>query len=256
MSDQTESYYTVQLPEFSGPLDLLLHLIEQNELDITSVSLVEITDQYLSQIEELRTGRIEHLMDFIVIGARLLLIKSRALLPQPKDTPISDDEEDPAEALARQLRQYKRFKETGIWLSKRRDAGLRSYLRVAPAPHLDAQIDFSEVNIESLSIALRNALERTQMLEDSISIATEGRQITIGNQINKLRNIIAHNEKTNFLALLSNDVTFQEVSVTLLAVLELIKRNEIIVLQQRLFGPIEILPAQVSSSAHATDTSR
>ncbi len=256
MIDQTESYYNVQLPEFSGPLDLLLHLIEQNELDITSVSLVEITDQYLSQIEELRTGRIEHLMDFIVIGARLLLIKSRALLPQSEETPISDEEEDPAEALARQLRQYKRFKETGIWLSQRRDAGFRSYLRVAPAPHLDTRIDFSDVNMESLSRALRNALERTQMLEDSISLATEGLQITIGNQINKLRDLIAHKEKTNFLALLSNNVTFQEVSVTLLAVLELIKRNEIIVSQQRLFGPIEILPAQVSSPAHATDTSR
>jgi chromatin segregation and condensation protein Rec8/ScpA/Scc1 (kleisin family) len=110
--------------------------------------------------------------------------------------------------------------------------------------------------MESLSRALRNALERTQMLEDSISLATGGLQITIGNQINKLRDLIAHKEKTNFLALLSNNVTFQEVSVTLLAVLELIKRNEIIVSQQRLFGPIEILPAQVSSPAHATDTSR
>jgi chromatin segregation and condensation protein Rec8/ScpA/Scc1 (kleisin family) len=110
--------------------------------------------------------------------------------------------------------------------------------------------------MESLSKALRNALERTQMFEDSISMATEGLQITIGNQINKLRDLIANNERTNFLALLSNNVTFQEVSVTLLAVLELIKRDEIIVSQERLFGPIEISPAQVSSSVHATDTSR
>ena len=75
--------YRVELPVFNGPLDLLLHLIEREELDITAVSLVQVTGQYLSQVRQLGEEQMEHLIDFISIGARLVLIKSRALLPRP-----------------------------------------------------------------------------------------------------------------------------------------------------------------------------
>ena len=74
--------YRVELPVFSGPLDLLLHLIEREELDITAVSLVQVTGQYLDQVRQLGEEQLEGLIDFIGIGARLLLIKSRALLPR------------------------------------------------------------------------------------------------------------------------------------------------------------------------------
>lgn len=125
--------YKIDLPEFAGPLDLLLHLIERQELDITSISLVNVTEQYLKQVESLKQNRIEHLIDFLVLAARLVLIKSRALLPQ---SPIviegEEDEEDPAEALIRQLREYKRFKEAAQWFQTREEEGLRTYLRVAP----------------------------------------------------------------------------------------------------------------------------
>ncbi|MCA9975764.1 MAG: segregation/condensation protein A, partial [Anaerolineales bacterium] len=77
----TRSNYQLDLPAFSGPLDLLLHLIERQELDITAVSLAKIAGQYLAQVEKLKEDRIDQLIDFLVIGARLALIKSRALLP-------------------------------------------------------------------------------------------------------------------------------------------------------------------------------
>ena len=109
------SLYKIDLPEFAGPLDLLLHLIDRQELDITAISLVQITRQYLMQIEEMKKDRVEHLIDFLVVGARFSVIKSRALLPKIPTLPGDDeDEEDLAEALIRQLREYKRFKQAAI----------------------------------------------------------------------------------------------------------------------------------------------
>ena len=141
--------YHIDLPVFSGPLDLLLHLIERREFDITTLSLVEVTEQYLAQVEKLKEDRIEQLIDFIVVGARLVQIKSRALLPQTPVLPADEEEEDPAEALIRQLRQYKQFKEAASWLKAREEAGLRAYLRLAPPPKLDSRLDLSGVSIES-----------------------------------------------------------------------------------------------------------
>ncbi|MCK5923987.1 MAG: segregation/condensation protein A, partial [Methylococcales bacterium] len=86
--------YKISVPTFAGPLDLLLHLISRSELDITAISLVEVTDQYLAQVEAMKQGRISELIDFIVIGARLVLIKSRALLPAPPVAIEGEEEED------------------------------------------------------------------------------------------------------------------------------------------------------------------
>ena len=98
--------YLIDLPVYSGPLDLLLHLIERQELDITAISLAAVADQYLEQIERLKKNRLDQLMEFLVVAAKLLVIKSRALLPQaPPELTTEDEEEDPAEALARQLRE-------------------------------------------------------------------------------------------------------------------------------------------------------
>ncbi len=99
--------YSISVPVFSGPLDLLLRLIEREELDITQVSLTQVTDQYLQQISELREKRVEGLADFLVLAARLLLIKSQALLPKAPEIGIT--EIDPGEELANQLRMYKKI---------------------------------------------------------------------------------------------------------------------------------------------------
>ncbi|MFO7681675.1 MAG: segregation/condensation protein A, partial [Chloroflexota bacterium] len=129
--------YKIDLPAFAGPLDLLLHLIDRDEMDITAISLIQVTSQYLRQIEAMKEDRVEHLIDFLVIGARLSLIKSRALLPKIPALPgDEEDDEDLAEALIRQLREYKRFKQAAQWLGEREEAGLRTYLRVAPPPKL------------------------------------------------------------------------------------------------------------------------
>ena len=234
--------YTIDLPEFAGPLDLLLHLIDKQELDVTAISLAQVTSQYLQQIEQMKKGRVENLIDFLVIGARLSLIKSRALLPQIPALPGDDeDEEDPAEALIRQLRQYKRFKAAAQWLHQREEAGLRTFLRVAPPPKLEGRLDMSGITVDSLITAVQNALSRADDLEESVSIV-QPRRLTIEGQIKRLRYRLQKRKSFLFTDLLSGEDSRVEISVTLLAILELIKRHEAVAWQPELFGPIEIRP--------------
>ena len=232
--------YTIDLPSFAGPLDLLLHLIERQELDITAISLVKVTEQYLNQIEQLKQNRIEQLIDFLVVAARLVQIKSRALLPQ---TPVivegEEEEEDPAEALIRQLRQYKRFKQAAAWLQAREEQGLRTYLRVAPPPKLEGRLDMSGVTVDSLLTAVRDALARVDDREESVAII-QPRRITIEGQMNRLRQRAKTSGAFNFTDLLSATTSRIEISITLLAVLELIKRREIVAMQSEMFGPIAL----------------
>src|SRR5713226_6639880 len=103
----------VKLPVFEGPLDLLLHLIERNELDISAVSLALVVDQYMQYLDLMRAEmKLEAAAEFLVVAGKLLLIKSRSLLPRTEPPADPDEaEEDPAEELARQLEEYRRFKQ-------------------------------------------------------------------------------------------------------------------------------------------------
>lgn len=233
--------YQIDIPIFNGPLDLLLHLIERQELDVTTISLVSITEQYLEQVERLKENRIEQLIDFLVVGARLVLIKSRALLPETAVTiEGEEEEEDPAEALVRQLKLYKQFKQAAAWLGQREASGLRTYLRVAPPPKLEAKLDMSGVTLEMLLTAVSNALARQEERDGSVAIV-QPRRITIEGQINKLRRWTQRGKPAfEFRQLFSQESNRVEISITLLAVLELIKRREITASQDELFGPIFI----------------
>ncbi len=238
----------ISLPSFSGPLDLLLNLIERNELDITAVSLAKVAAQYLAAVEALRNRdeRIEQLIEFLVIGAQLSLIKSRALLPQNPIT--AEDEahlEDPAEALARRLQAYKRYKDAAAWLKKRELEGYRTYLRVASRPikplRPAAKLDLSDTDTDTLHQAMINVLRRAAQLQDSVKVAQKP-QITIEDQIRRVRRLAQRRQRFNFNQLLSDQANRAELSVTLLAVLESIKRHEIRTEQDFLFGPIDIIP--------------
>lgn len=243
--------YRIELPVFTGPLDLLLHLIEREELDVTAVSLVRVTEQYLDQVGELQESKIEHLIDFLVVGARLVLIKSRALLPKPPAVPgDEEEEEDPAEALLRQLRQYKRFKEAAAWLQARTEQGLRTYLRVAPPPKVEAKPDLGDVTLAALLAALQEALARAEAREESVDVV-EPRRLTIEGQLGHVRATLKQRRRADFRDLLSGRPNTVEVAVTLLALLELIKRREVVARQAYPFGPIEV--EAVADAAPATD---
>lgn len=235
--------YQVQLEVFEGPLDLLLHLIEKAELDITKVSLARVTDQYLEHIKRLRETSAEYLADFLVVAAKLLLIKSRALLPAP---PPLEEEKDAGDELARQLIEYKRFKEAALQLRRREAAGLRTYLRVAPPPRPHPQLGLSDITLVDLVSALQQALEFLPPLPDVNHIVTP-LKVSVDERIEHIRASVHNHERVSFTVLLRESRSRLEIIVTFLALLELIKRCEVLVQQDSLFGEIIVTSAPLSA---------
>lgn len=236
-----DDVYRVQLPAFEGPLDLLLQLIEREKLDISAISLAAVADQFLRTVREMEIVQADDLSDFLVIAARLVWIKSRLLLPQPRPPSEDAEEEDPAEALARQLREYKRFKEAAAMLRAIEEAGLRTYTRAAPPPELEARLDPAGGLMADLLAAANTAFKTLEEAQIDIPQGMVAPfKLTIHDQIVRIREVTAEGRRVTFRSLLSSARHRLEIIVTLLAVLELIKRQAIRVNQDTAFGEIAI----------------
>jgi segregation and condensation protein A len=244
----SSSRYQVRLPAFEGPLDLLLSLIEREELDITTVSLAQVTGQYLSYLSELGDQRGSDLAAFLVVAARLVLIKSRALLPR-SPTPDEAEEEDVGKDLVRQLRLYKQFKEIAQHLHEREEQGLRSYARIASGRQVEPHLDLAGVTVEDLVQAARETLATMPAAEVGEVIAPA--TVTIWEQIEVIEDQIASRQHVRFRDVLSSAATRMEVIVTLLAVLELVKRGRALLSQERMFGEIFVRRPAVSEGTSA-----
>jgi segregation and condensation protein A len=231
--------YQVQIPMFQGPLDLLLHLIEREEMDITRVALAQVTDQYLATIAILKEIEADFLTDFLVVAAKLLLIKSQALLPRPPPSLADEEEEDLGDQLARQLLAYKRFKEVAQVLRQREAAGLKSFVRIAPPPKIEPSLPLGEVTLDDLVVAVRQAFA-VRPPDPPVDEVVSPVLVTIGQQMAHIRNELTRHRQVNFNRLLSQVHSRVEIIVTFLAVLELIKQYVIDVRQDTLFGDIII----------------
>jgi segregation and condensation protein A len=236
------SGYTIQLSVYEGPLDLLLELIERAELDITKVSLAQVTDQYLDYLRHLQERDIEDLASFLIIAARLIQIKSETLLPRP---PIREPgEEDPGDALARQLVAYKKYKQVAIMLSKREHAGLRSYLRLStPPPEIDPKLDLTGLTLDDLRRAMLEALANVPdqpSMQESVAIPKVRLRDKIIAIVQSLRSI----GRVSFRHLVTTARSRLEIVVSFLAVLELVKQNQVDAAQAEQFGDIEITPGR------------
>lgn len=228
--------YKVQIPVYEGPLDLLLNLIERAELDITAVSLASVTDQYLSYLGGLDERKPDEISSFLVIAAKLVQIKSEALLPRPPER--EPGEEDPGESLVEQLRLYKRYKEVGIWFEELQIKGWRTYLRVAPPPKVEPKLDLSNLTLEGLLNAAESAFTKGKGKKPLATIITAPR-ITIREKIDYITKVMKNIQKMTFSGLITDKATRIEIVVTFLAMLELIKRYHISAKQETLFGDIE-----------------
>jgi|YNPBryBLVA2012_1023415.scaffolds.fasta_scaffold00604_6 segregation and condensation protein A len=226
---------TIQLPAFEGPLDLLLLLIEREELDITAISLAQVADQYLAVIEQLGRWCIADLSGFLVIGAKLVWVKSQVLLPRPPSDGTTP-EEDVAADLIHQLEEYRRFKRVAQMLAQRDEEGQRAYLRLSLAPLPPPPFDLSGVTLADLLTAAQEALNAKPPAPAAVLPPT----LTVAKQIEYIRQRLKQQRRVQFLELLSNAASRVEVIVTLLAVLELLKRDRVRVWQEKLFGPIVI----------------
>jgi segregation and condensation protein A len=235
------SAYTVQLPVFEGPLDLLLHLIERAELDITRVALAQVTDQFLAVLHTMQERRMDLAASFIVIASRLLQIKSEALLPRPPEREVG--EEDPGEALAKQLRLYKQFKDVALLLKGREEDGLRTFLRMAPPPKIPPRLDWSRISLGALKKAAEGALAARPEPPPLGSMVSPPK-VTIRDQIRRIVQSIRADGRAVFQRLMRGVQSRIEVVVAFLAMLELVKRRHVVARQSDLFGEIEIVPTE------------
>jgi segregation and condensation protein A len=237
----TPAPYEVQLPVFEGPLDLLLDLIERAELDITKVALAEVTDQYLAYLRRAVDHHLADLAAFLVVAARLLQIKSEALLPRPPERAIG--EEDPGEALARQLIAYKKYKQIAYHLAERSRRGLRTYLRLAPPPTIPPTLDLSGLT----SADLRSALEAALTPEpggEALESVVRAPLVNLRDQIRLILVSIRSRGRTSFQKLLRRVRSRLEIVVTFLAVLELVKQRRVAAQQEQIFSDIELVPSE------------
>ena len=230
------SGYQVQIPVYEGPLDLLLDLIERAELDITAVSLAAVTEQYLAYLRSLEEVRPDEISAFLVIAAKLVQIKSEALLPRPPKR--EHGEEDVGASLVEQLKLYKRFKEIGKWLYERQERGMRTYLRVAPPPKVEARLDLSNLTLADLISAAEAVLAREKD-KQALSTVIAPPRITIREKIDLIARTLKEVQRTSFRSLLGGKPSRLEIVVTFLALLELIKRFRVSAQQEALFGEIE-----------------
>jgi len=238
---QTEGY-RVNIPIYAGPLDLLLQLIERAELDITTLALAQVTDQYLAHMRSLQDQNAAEVSGFLVIAARLLQIKSAALLPRPIVVITPEQEEDPGEALARQLIAYKRFKELANVLADRESQGLRTYLRLAAPPvKIEARLDLSGIGIDDLVSAAREIFMSKPDLP-ALSRVVAMPRVTIREKIRTIVDSLREAGNAQFCYFIHRQGDRLEVIVTFLAMLELIKRRVVEVSQPSLFGDIEVTP--------------
>lgn len=231
-------HYQVDTEIYSGPLDLLLQLIERAELDITRLALAQVTDQYLERLRVLQERSAEEVSAFLVIAARLLQIKSEALLPRP---PIREPgEEDPGEALAQQLLAYKRYREIAGMLSRKESAGLRTHLRLAAPPRVEGTVDLSGLTLTDLLEAAAFVFQSKELPDLRTVVAPP--KVTIREKIGIIARTLRAAGRSTFRALLGDRTSRMDIVVTFLAMLELVKRRLVQAKQDDLFGEIEIEP--------------
>lgn len=231
------SKYQIATEIYSGPLDLLLQLIERSELDITRLSLAKVTDQYLEHLQSLTIRDPIEVSGFLVLAARLVLIKSLVLLPKSEISNASLQEEDPGDVLARQLMTYKRFKEIALFLHEREIQGLRTYLRLAPQPKIPGKFLPGSFKIDQLLQAYTSVLNASRQIH-SLSNAVGISAITLKQKIDEIVTILQSSRHSTFNTLLTNKRTRLEVIVTFLALLELIKHHSISAQQENPFAEI------------------
>ena len=233
-----------KLEKFEGPLSLLLKLIEHQELDITQVSMSKVADQYVEYIRSNGNIDPEDMADFLVVAARLLLIKSKALLPY-----LYPEEEEEIDELEQQLKMYKEFIEASKGIQKRlgkkifmfarefnRRALLNNVNLFAPPKNLKKD------EVASVFIELLRRIQPPEKLEEK----TIDHKVSIEEKILHIQKILLNRIKTSFNEVLERASNKTEVIVSFLAMLEMMRQQEVILEQEEMFGDISISKANSS----------
>jgi len=229
--------YKVRLEVFEGPLDLLLHMVKKNDLDIFNIPIAEITADYLNYIKLFRKLNLDFAGEFLVMASTLIHIKSRMLLPSI-ETVEEEEPEDPRAALAARLMEYEKFKEAASILKEREVFQKGIYGRLPLIPQDE------DYTIEATLFDLLDAFQRVAFRVEKEVREIIQEDIKVEDRIQEILSLLENKRFINFEAIFSGQTTKRLLIVTFLALLELIRLKMVFARQARLFGDIRIYKAK------------
>jgi segregation and condensation protein A len=238
---------TYKLESFEGPLDLLLHLIDKTEVDIYNIPIKAITDQYMAYLSDMQEMELDITSEFLVMAATLLLIKSKMLLPKPPIIELDSDDyeegEDPRAELVRQLLEYRKFKGIADHLRDKELERSLIYTRepfdLTPYLPVVQENPVKGIYVTDLMAAFQKVLRR--LVGRSVVTRIKRDEISVKDRIKELIHILQlRGGKLLFSKLFDDEITREEIVVTFLAMLELMKMKVIVCYQHRLFDDIVI----------------
>ncbi len=242
--------YTVHLPIFEGPLDLLLHLIEKRQMEITAVSLVLVTDQYLAYLRQWDAEALplENMASFISIAVRLLYIKSQSLLPHTtpeEETKHIESAGEIAEELQRNLAEYKMTKDIAQILRQREEAGLQTYGRSGLLAGIETQLSWTpptlaKMEASKLASAFRRLLELQTKDTKNHAVPMPVARVRVSERIAEISRRLQEQPIILLSEVLEHETSRFVIIVTFIAVLEMWKWQRINIYQDDLFGPITL----------------
>jgi segregation and condensation protein A len=243
-----EQLYKIKLPEFEGPMDLLLHLIKENKVDIYDIPISLITGQYLEYIEIMKELDLEIAGEFLVMAATLIQIKSRMLLPPDEEAP-PEEMEDPRLELVQRLLEYQAFKDAASILKEKEDERLKIFGRppeipveeeaLMPEPYL------FDVNLFDLLAAFKKLLMNAPPEMRTITRET----LTVKDKMMHIVELIENIDSIRFEELFKESFTRVQLIVTFLALLELLRLGLARVYQEQQFGNIWVINPQKQEPA-------
>ncbi|MGI6011038.1 MAG: segregation and condensation protein A [Ruminococcus sp.] len=239
----------VKLQVFEGPLDLLLHLIDKNKIDIYDIPIVEITNQYLDYIREMQRQDLNVMSEFMVMAATLIDIKCRMLLP--KEVNDEGEEEDPRDELVQRLLEYKTYKYMSYELRERMAEASRSVYRpssmpkevLSYRPKVDVKELVGDMNLDKLRRIFENVMKRQEEKVDPIRSKfgrIEKEEVSLPDKMTYVEAFARKKKKFSFRDLLEKQCSKTQVVVTFLAILELMKTGLIRISQEHIFDDIKI----------------
>ena len=232
--------YTITIDKFEGPLDLLLHLIKEEDIDIYDIKIEEVTKQYLDYIKAMKDMNLSVASEYLVMASELIEIKSKMLLPRRQELDEDSYEEDPREVLIERLLKYKQYKEI---TSEFKDLELTRKLAFTKEPENLSLYAKEETNKEELGISdlieAFNLLMQRKELDKPLATKITKKELSVAEKVVKIRSILSKKKRVNFEELFEV-ATKEEVIVNFLSILEMVKKNEIILKQENNFGGIVI----------------
>ena len=230
----------ISIDNFDGPLDLLLHLIKEQDIDIYDIKIEDITKQYLDYIKKMKELNLEVASEYLVMASELIEMKSKMLLPKKKEMDEDNYEEDPREILIERLLAYKKYKNV---TKEFKDLELTRKMVFTKEPdnlnrYIREEVKDEELGVSDLIDAFNNLMKRKE-LDRPLATKITKKELSVSEKVNKIKNILKNKKKINFEEIFEVP-TKEEVIISFLSVLEMVKKDEILLTQEGNFKNIVI----------------